>query len=65
VVVYRRIDRNTDGFPENWKPFHQYSVHRLGYYISIRTCLIQAGRADTGGMADTDTVAYTGRHGGY
>jgi len=29
------------------------------------TWLIQAGRADTGGMADNGTVAYTGRHGGY
>jgi len=31
--------------------------------VIICTWLIQAGRADTGDMADTGTVAYTGRHG--
>jgi len=36
----------------------------LGYYKAY-TWLIQAGRAVTGGMVDTGTVAYTGRHGGY
>jgi len=35
--------------------------------VIIYTWLIQAGWADTGtgGMADTSTMAYTGRYGGY
>jgi len=69
-VCGRIFDRNIDDFPENWKPFHQYSVRRLGYYIYLLGLYRQVGRILAvwlilaqwliqAGMADTSTVACT------
>jgi len=74
-IVSCMCDRNIDGFPEKWKPFHQYSVHRLiDYYTYILGLYRQVGRILAvwlilaqwliqPGMADTSTMAYAGRYG--